>query len=79
MPVKIRTATKSDLPVILQFIHDLAKYEKAPDEVKLSLDDLNDSLFGPNPQVFCLISEQDNKTTGFAVWHLNYSTWFGKH
>jgi GNAT superfamily N-acetyltransferase len=79
MPVKIRTATKSDLPVILQFIHDLAKYEKAPDEVKLSLDDLNDSLFGPNPQVFCLISEQGNETTGFAVWHLNYSTWVGKH
>jgi ribosomal protein S18 acetylase RimI-like enzyme len=79
MPVKIRTATKSDLPVILQFIHDLAKYEKAPNEVKLSLYDLNDSLFGPNPQVFCLISEQGNETTGFAVWHLNYSTWVGKH
>ena len=79
MSVKIRTATQSDLPVILQYIHDLAKYEKAPDEVELSLDDLKDSLFGPNPQVFCLISEQDNKTTGFAVWHLNYSTWLGKH
>jgi GNAT superfamily N-acetyltransferase len=79
MPVKIRTAIKSDLPVILQFIHDLAKYEKAPNEVKLSLDELNDSLFGQNPQVFCLISQQDNETTGFAVWHLNYSTWLGKH
>ena len=79
MSVKIRTATQSDLPVILQYIHDLAKYEKAPDEVELSLDDLKDSLFGPNPQVFCLISEQDNETTGFAVWHLNYSTWLGKH
>ena len=79
MSVKIRTATQSDLPVILQYIHDLAKYEKTPDEVELSLDDLKDSLFGPNPQVFCLISEQDNETTGFAVWHLNYSTWLGKH
>ena len=79
MSVKTRTATQSDLPIILQYIHDLAKYEKAPDEVELSLDDLKDSLFGPNPQVFCLISEQDNETTGFAVWHLNYSTWLGKH
>lgn len=79
MSVKIRTAIQSDLPVILQFIHDLAEYEKAPDEVELSLDDLRDSLFGPNPQVFCLISELDNETTGFAVWHLNYSTWLGKH
>jgi hypothetical protein len=56
MSVKIRSAIQDDLPIILQFIHDLAKYEKAPDEVELSLDDLKDSLFGPNPKVFCLIS-----------------------
>ena len=79
MSVKIRSAVPADLPTILQFIHDLAEYEKAPDEVELSLDDLKDSLFGVNPQVFCLISEVDNQTSGFAVWHLNYSTWLGKH
>ena len=79
MSVKIRSAVPADLPIILQFIHDLAEYEKAPDEVELSLDDLKDSLFGVNPQVFCLISEVDNETSGFAVWHLNYSTWLGKH
>ena len=79
MSVKIRPAVPTDLPIILQFIHDLAEYEKAPDEVELSLDDLKDSLFGVNPQVFCLISEVDNETSGFAVWHLNYSTWLGKH
>jgi GNAT superfamily N-acetyltransferase len=79
MSVKIRPAVPTDLPIILQFIHDLAEYEKAPDEVELSLDDLKDSLFGVNPQVFCLISEVDNQTSGFAVWHLNYSTWLGKH
>ena len=79
MSVKIRSAVPADLPRILQFIHDLAEYEKAPDEVELSLDDLKESLFGVNPQVFCLISEVDNETSGFAVWHLNYSTWLGKH
>lgn len=79
MSVKIRSAVPADLPTILQFIHDLAEYEKAPDEVELSLDDLKESLFGVNPQVFCLISEVDNEISGFAVWHLNYSTWLGKH
>ena len=54
--VKIRSAEISDLPVILQFIHDLAKYEKAPNEVKLSLSELEESLFGNTPQVYCLIS-----------------------
>lgn len=77
--VKIRSAEISDLPEILQFIHDLAKYEKAPNEVKLSLSELEESLFTKNPQVYCLISEADGKATGFAVWHLNYSTWLGRH
>jgi GNAT superfamily N-acetyltransferase len=77
--VKIRSAEISDLPVILQFIHDLAKYEKAPNEVELSLSELEESLFGKTPQVYCLISEADGKATGFAVWHLNYSTWLGRH
>ena len=77
--VKIRSAEISDLSVILQFIHDLAKYEKAPKEVKLSLSELEESLFGNTPQVYCLISEADGKATGFAVWHLNYSTWLGRH
>jgi GNAT superfamily N-acetyltransferase len=63
----------------LQFIHDLAKYEKAPNEVELSLSELAESLFAKTPQVYCLISEADGKATGFAVWHLNYSTWLGRH
>ena len=77
--VKIRSAEISDLPVILQFIQDLAKYEKAPNEVKLSLSELEESLFAKTAQVYCLISEADGKATGFAVWHLNYSTWLGRH
>jgi GNAT superfamily N-acetyltransferase len=77
--VKIRSAEFSDLPVIFHFIHDLAKYEKAPNEVELSLSELEESLFNKNPQVYCLISELDGKATGFAVWHLNYSTWLGRH
>lgn len=77
--VKVRSAQTADLPVILKYIHDLAIYEKAPNEVKLTAKDLEESLFGKNPQVYCLISELDGIATGFAVWHLNYSTWLGRH
>lgn len=77
--VKVRSAQTADLPVILKYIHDLAVYEKAPNEVKLTAKDLEESLFGKNPQVYCLISELDGIATGFAVWHLNYSTWLGRH
>ena len=79
MQLKIRDAVQADLPKILQFIKDLAEYEKAPNEVVLSISDLEQSLFGANPQVCCLIAELGNEVTGFAVWHLNYSTWLGKH
>ena len=79
MQLKIRDAVQADLPKIIQFIKDLAEYEKAPNEVVLSISDLEQSLFGTNPQVYCLIAELENEVTGFAVWHLNYSTWLGKH
>jgi GNAT superfamily N-acetyltransferase len=79
MSVIVRPATIADLPDIFKFIHALAEYEKAPDEVVLSLDDLEQSFFGENPQVYCLLSQEANVVTGIAIWHLNYSTWLGKH
>ena len=79
MSLIIRPATVADLPNIFRFIHDLAEYEKAPNEVVLSISDLEQSLFGQAPEVFCLISEEAGEVSGFAVWHLNYSTWLGKH
>jgi hypothetical protein len=55
MSLIIRPATVADLPNIFRFIHDLAEYEKAPNEVVLSITDLEQSLFGQAPAVFCLI------------------------
>ena len=79
MSVIVRPATIADLPDIFKYIHALAEYEKAPDEVALSLDDLEQSFFGENPQVYCLLSQEADVVTGIAIWHLNYSTWLGKH
>ena len=79
MSVIVRPATIADLPEIFKFIHALAEYENAPNEVVLSLDDLQQSFFGENPQVYCLLSQEADVVTGIAIWHLNYSTWLGKH
>jgi len=79
MSVIVRPATIADLPDIFKYIHALAEYEKASDEVVLSLDDLEQSFFGENPQVYCLLSQEANVVTGIAIWHLNYSTWLGKY
>jgi len=79
MSFQIRDATPSDIDQIYDYIHALAEYEKAPDEAVLSKSDLNQSLFGQSPQVYCLLSVQDGQVSGIAIWHLNYSTWLGKH
>jgi len=79
MSFQVRDATPSDIDQIYDYIHALAEYEKAPDEAVLSKYDLNQSLFGQSPQVYCLLSVQDEQVSGIAIWHLNYSTWLGKH
>lgn len=77
MPV--RPANIGDTPAILQLIRGLAEYEKALDEVVATEEALKASLFCENPQVFCHVATQDETVVGIAVWHLNYSTWLGKH
>lgn len=79
MPVIVRKAKLDDTPIILKYIKDLAEFEKAPQEAVLTEDDLRRSFFIESPQVYCLVSELDNVVTGIAIWHLNYSTWLGKH
>jgi GNAT superfamily N-acetyltransferase len=79
MSFQIRDSTPSDIDAIYDYIHALAEYEKAPNEAVLSKSDLSQSLFGQSPQVYCLLSVQDEQVTGIAIWHLNYSTWLGKH
>ena len=79
MSFVIRDATPADLDDIYKYIHALAEYEEAPNEAVLSQADLAKSLFGENPQVYCLVSEVADQISGIAIWHLNYSTWKGKH
>ncbi|MEZ2389983.1 N-acetyltransferase family protein [bacterium RCC_150] len=76
----IRPATASDIPVILQMIHELAEYEKEPDAVRNTPEMLGEALFGKNPSVFAHLAENlAGEVQGFALWFLNYSTWEGVH
>jgi GNAT superfamily N-acetyltransferase len=77
--MKIRPARKDEASIILRLIKDLAEYEKAPDEVKASEEEIIETIFADNPKVFCDLVEVDGDIAGMAVWFLNYSTWQGKH
>lgn len=75
----IRAATSEDIPQIMAFIRELALYEREPDAVTATEQDLHTALFSPNPRVFALICEDDGRAVGFALYFFNFSTWLGRH
>ncbi len=78
MKVSIRPAVRADLPLIAQFIRDLAEYEKLSDEVRFEEAGLGDRLFGARPYAEVLIGEIDGVPQGFALFFHNFSTFEGK-
>ena len=68
----------TDVPLILDFIHQLARYEKAPDQVEADEERLRSTLFGPAPAAEVLLAFWDGEAAGFAVFFHNYSTWLAK-
>ena len=77
--MKIRPAKSEEVCEVLQLIQDLATYEKAPEQVEASKEDLLNTIFVKDPRVFCDLVEVDGQVAGMAIWFLNYSTWQAKH
>jgi GNAT superfamily N-acetyltransferase len=78
MTLSIRPATPSDLPLIAQFIRDLADYERLAHEVRFDEAVLGERLFGPRPYAEVLIGEIDGGPQGFALFFHNFSTFEGR-
>jgi GNAT superfamily N-acetyltransferase len=78
MAMTIRPAVAEDVPQILAFIRALAEYEREPEAVVATEEDLLRDGFGPNPFYWCLIAEQDEEPAGFALCFYSYSTWLGR-
>ncbi len=75
---RIRSAGVDDVPVILELIRDLATYERAPDEVTATEEQLVDVLFGERPAAEVLLAFEGESAVGFAVYFYNFSTWLGR-
>jgi GNAT superfamily N-acetyltransferase len=75
---QIRPARVEDVPVILQLIRDLATYERAPDEVTATEEQLVDVLFGERSAAEVLLAFEGKSPVGFAVYFYNFSTWLGR-
>lgn len=78
MEVKIRPAKKEDCQSMMELIHELAVYEKAPDAVTVNFEHFIKSGFGENPVWWAFVAEVANKVVGFALYHIRYSTWKGQ-
>jgi GNAT superfamily N-acetyltransferase len=75
----LRRARPGDEDGILDCVRGLAEYEKEPDAVRTTAEDLRRILFGADPSVFAHVVEKDGQVVAIAVWFLNYSTWTGRH
>jgi len=77
MNINIRTAVAQDCPALLELIHELALYEKAPEEVTVTLQEFIDAGFGDQPVWKAFVAEVDGRIVGFALYYTRYSTWKG--
>ena len=78
MQINIRRAVKEDCPRLLELIKELAVYEKAPNDVTVTMDHFVESGFGKNPVWWAFVAEVDGKVEGFALYYIRYSTWKGQ-
>jgi len=76
--LSIRPAAPADLPLIAQFIRDLADYEKLAHEVRFDAATLGEKLFGARPYAEVVIGEIDGSPQGFALFFHNFSTFEGR-
>jgi GNAT superfamily N-acetyltransferase len=77
MNAVIREARLADCSRILELINELAVYERAPEEVTVTLAEFEDAGFGQKPVWKAFVAEVDETIVGFALYYVRYSTWKG--
>ena len=78
MELQIRNARKEDMPSVLQLILELAVFEKEPDAVDITVEDLEQAGFGDDKQFDCFVAEAEGEIVGMALIYFRFSTWKGR-
>lgn len=78
MNFTIRKAEKKDMLQVFMLIKELAEFEKEPDAVEVTVEDLEKDGFSEHPAFFCFVAEINSKIEGIALGYNRYSTWKGK-
>ena len=77
MNTAIRFASKDDMPKVLNLIKELAHFEREPDAVEVTVEELIKNGFGENPEFTCFVAETNNSIEGIALVYKRFSTWKG--
>ncbi|MEO8794227.1 MAG: GNAT family N-acetyltransferase [Daejeonella sp.] len=77
MSINIRVARREDCSRLMELINELAVYEKAPEEVTVSLAEFEDAGFGEKPVWKAFVAEENGIVQGFGLYYIRYSTWKG--
>ena len=75
----VRSIRPDDVAAVVGLVRELAEYERALHEVRLTEEQLTRCLFGDSPALFGHVAEDDGTVVGVALWFLNFSTWRGTH
>lgn len=78
MELLISKGTELDIADAFELIKELALFEKAPNEVTNSIEQMKIDGFGKNPSFEFFVAKTDNKTIGLALYYTRYSTWKGR-
>ncbi|MPZ49940.1 MAG: GNAT family N-acetyltransferase [Dehalococcoidia bacterium] len=76
--LRIDPAIPGDIPLILDFIHELAAYEHEPEAATATPQQLHQALFGPRPAAEAAIARYNGQPAALALWFQNFSTWTGR-
>ena len=78
MNITIRKGLETDLPQALGLVKELAAYEKAPDEVTVTIEEMKRDGFAENPIFHFFVAEMEKTIVGISLYYVKYSTWKGK-
>jgi GNAT superfamily N-acetyltransferase len=77
--MSVRPIRPDDVPAVVGLVRELAEYEKAAHEVRLTEAQLAAALFGDSPHLSGHVAVAGDEVVGMALWFLNFSTWRGTH
>ena len=78
MDVAIAPVTAAEVPVLLELIHELARFEHLEHEVQATVESLQSSLFGPQAVAGALFVSCDGEIAGYAIYFFTFSSFVGR-